>query len=84
MARGVRVWGVGSRKWFEVQSGEMRLAGRLSHCVGAVQRAHGFVCWTESMDEWEGESRGVLKQTIQMPDYGTDVLMVLLPISVAP
>jgi hypothetical protein len=26
-----------------VQSGEMRLANRLSHCAGAVQRAHGFV-----------------------------------------
>jgi hypothetical protein len=26
-----------------VQSGEVRLANRLSHCAGAVQRAHGFM-----------------------------------------
>ena len=53
------MWGVVFRRWWEVQSGEVRLATRLSHC-GEVQRAHGFV-----REQRVRVSEGVMKQTVQ-------------------
>lgn len=56
-----------------MQSGEVRLATRLSHCAGEVQRAHGFVRVQRVSGRWSKQTKGVIDVLDGRVDVGVDV-----------